>query len=121
GRGGRGCGVRESRGGKVRAGKSTRADDVITTKTPKTASQPDTSVEARPHTRTGLTPEILSRAIIDNLHFVLGRHRDIATPNEWFRAVAYTVRDRLMDRWIKNVPALINPQNRTVAYLSAEF
>jgi len=73
------------------------------------------------HTRTGLSAEILTRAIRDNLCFVLGRHPTIATNYEWFRAVALTIRDRLMDRWIKNVPALIDPNVRTVCYLSAEF
>ncbi|HZE97104.1 MAG TPA: glycogen/starch/alpha-glucan phosphorylase [Planctomycetota bacterium] len=73
------------------------------------------------HTRTGLSSEILAHAILDNLSFVLGRHIDLATPNEWYRAVAYTVRDRLMDRWIRNVPALIDKDVKTVAYLSAEF
>jgi starch phosphorylase len=73
------------------------------------------------HTRTGLSAEILTRAIHDNLCFVLGRHPSIATDYEWFRAVALTVRDRLMDRWIRNVPSLIDPDVRTVSYLSAEF
>ena len=40
------------------------------------------------HTRTGLSAEILTRAIHDNLCFVLGRHPSIATDYEWFRAVA---------------------------------
>src|SRR5581483_10901372 len=73
------------------------------------------------HTRTGLSAEILARAIQDNLCFVLGRHPSIATDYEWFRAVALTIRDRLMDRWIRNVPSLIDPGVRTVGYLSAEF
>ena len=73
------------------------------------------------HTRTGLSAEILARAIHDNLCFVLGRHPSIATNYEWFRAVALTIRDRLMDRWIRNVPDLISPDVRTVSYLSAEF
>ncbi|HXX92679.1 MAG TPA: glycogen/starch/alpha-glucan phosphorylase [Planctomycetota bacterium] len=75
----------------------------------------------REHTRTGLSAELLLRAIRDNLHFVLGRHPTLATHYEWFRTVAYTLRDRIMDRWIRNVPVLLHPDVRVVSYLSAEF
>ncbi len=75
----------------------------------------------REHTRTGLTVGHLRRAILDNLRFILGRHPWLATHNEWYQALAYTLRDRLMDRWIRAVPSLIRPDVRVVSYLSAEF
>jgi starch phosphorylase len=89
-----------------------------------TSSQPSVPIALpaeKEHTRTGLSRELLERAIRDNLHFVLGRHPSLATPYEWFRAVAYTLRDRIMDRWIRNVPVVIHPDVRVVSYLSAEF
>jgi starch phosphorylase len=91
--------------------------------TPDTVKSPTAFAPSpeREHTRTGLSPEVLSRAIRDNLHFVLGRHPSLATRYEWFRAVAYTLRDRLMDRWIRNVPTILDPDVRVVSYLSAEF
>jgi starch phosphorylase len=70
--------------------------------------------------RTGMSPEILRRAILDNLHFVLGRVPESASRHDWFLAVAYTVRDRLLNRWT-GVARLRTPQIRSVAYLSAEF
>jgi starch phosphorylase len=75
----------------------------------------------REHTRTGMSAEIFTRAIRDNLYFVLGRHPELATNTEWFRAAAYTLRDRLMERWIRGVPSLISPGVRVASYLSAEF
>ncbi|MCG2720861.1 MAG: glycogen/starch/alpha-glucan phosphorylase [Thermodesulfovibrionales bacterium] len=70
--------------------------------------------------RTGLTVEAIRQSVLDNLYFHLGKIPDTATQHDWYMALAYTVRDRLMQRWIKTV------QNYTedltvVAYLSDEF
>lgn len=71
--------------------------------------------------RTGLSPEMLKRAIVDNLFYVQGRLPEIATRNDWYMALAFTVRDRLLDRWIKTVRTLMKHDMRVVSYLSAEF
>ncbi len=71
--------------------------------------------------RTGLSPEMLKRAIVDNLFYVQGRLPEIATRNDWYMALAFTVRDRLLDRWIKTVRTLVKHDMRVVSYLSAEF
>ncbi len=70
--------------------------------------------------RTGLSVEAIRQSVLDNLYFHLGKVPDTATQHDWYLALAYTVRDRLMQRWIKTV------QNYTeditvVAYLSDEF
>ena len=41
-------------------------------------------------------------AIFDNLHFVQGRVPDLATTNDWYMALAYAVRDRILLRWIRS-------------------
>jgi starch phosphorylase len=70
--------------------------------------------------RTGLSVEAIRQSVLDNLYFHMGKVPDTATQHDWYMALAYTVRDRLMQRWIKTV------QNYTedltvVAYLSDEF
>ena len=72
-------------------------------------------------TRTGLSPEALSRALRDNLYYAQGRLPEIATRHDWYMALAYTVRDRLLERWIKTVHTLMKKDVKVVSYLSAEF
>ena len=71
--------------------------------------------------RTGMSVEALKRAIADNLIYVQGRFPDVATAHDYYMAVAYTVRDRLLERWIKSAQTYKNTRARTVCYLSAEF
>ncbi len=71
--------------------------------------------------RTGMSVAALKRAIADNLFYVLGRFPDVATDHDYYMAVAYTVRDRLLDRWIKSAQTYKLTRARTLCYLSAEF
>jgi len=72
--------------------------------------------------RTGLSPAALAQAVADNLHYVQARVPEIATRNDWYMALACTVRDRLLDRWIKTVQGVLTSKDvRVVCYLSAEF
>ncbi len=73
------------------------------------------------HTRTGLSKESLRNAYVDNLFYVQGRFREVATPNDLYMAAAYTVRDRLLARWLKTAQTYKATGARTVCYLSAEF
>jgi starch phosphorylase len=77
--------------------------------------------KAHEHTRTGLSKDALKRAYLDNLFYVQGRFREVATDNDLYMAAAYTVRDRLLARWIKSAQTYKKHNSRTVAYLSAEF
>ncbi len=70
--------------------------------------------------RTGLGPESIARGILDNLRYVQGRFPQFATRNDWYMALAYTVRDRVLDRWMRTMDHL-TAKVRTVCYLSAEF
>jgi len=72
--------------------------------------------------RTGLSPAALAQAVADNLHYVQARVPEIATRNDWYLALACTVRDRLLDRWIKTVQGMLTSKDlKVVCYLSAEF
>ena len=72
--------------------------------------------------RTGMSVEALRRALADNLFYVQGKFRAIATKNDYYMALAYTVRDRLLQRWINTIETYIKQkQPKIVCYLSAEF
>src|SRR5215813_4012409 len=71
--------------------------------------------------RTGLSVETLQRAIKDNLFYLQGKFPEIASNNDWYMAVAYTVRDRLLRRWIATMQNYMRNDVRVVGYLSAEF
>ena len=71
--------------------------------------------------RTGLSKRALKRAFLDNLYYVQGKFAALATKHDYYMALAYTVRDRLLQRWISTATAYTHNGSRTVAYLSAEF
>jgi len=70
--------------------------------------------------RTGTSPEILAQAILDNLYYLRGCPPELATRNDWYMALAYTVRDRLLDKWVQTLKHL-KEDVKVVSYLSAEF
>jgi glycogen phosphorylase len=72
--------------------------------------------------RTGLSVATLRRALVDNLFYVQGKFPEIATKNDLYMALAYTVRDRLLQRWINTTETYLKQQKpKIVCYLSAEF
>jgi glycogen phosphorylase len=73
----------------------------------------------RESVRVGSEPEALAEALLDNLHYVQAKLPQHATRNDWYMALAYTVRDRLLDRYISTIETLESV--KVVAYLSAEF
>ncbi len=71
--------------------------------------------------RTGLSVETLIRAIADNLFYLQGKFAEIATAHDYYMAVAYTVRDRMLQRWLNTHETYLKQDVRVVGYLSAEF
>ncbi|MFM7449707.1 MAG: glycogen/starch/alpha-glucan phosphorylase [Leptolyngbyaceae cyanobacterium] len=71
--------------------------------------------------RTGLSIEAFKRAFVDNLFYVQGKFPAIATQYDYYMALAYAVRDRLLQRWINTAETYTRERARTVCYLSAEF
>jgi starch phosphorylase len=71
--------------------------------------------------RTGLSVETLKRAFADNLFFIQGKYDSIATPKDFYMALSYTVRDRLLQRWLKTMKTYAEQNVKQVYYLSAEF
>ena len=94
------------------------------------ASEVTTEFQARAHKmdrsdniRTGLEADAIATALIDNLHCLQAKLPQYATRNDWYMAIAYTVRDRMMHRYIGTVESIFesNTDAKVVAYLSAEF
>ena len=85
-----------------------------------TTATPTASVPAE-HTRTGTSVELLKRAIMDNRFCLLGRPFDAATPHDHYTALAYTVRDRLLERFMRSSRQHKESRARTVCYFSAEY
>ena len=75
---------------------------------------------AKESIRTGTSPETLAQALLDNLYCVQGRPPELATRNDWYMALAYTVRDRLLQNWVQTLKT-IRQDVKVVSYLSAEF
>ena len=71
--------------------------------------------------RTGLSVSAIKQAILDNLAYIQGRFAPIATKNDYYMALAYTVRDRMLDLWTRTAKTYFEKASRTVCYLSAEF
>jgi starch phosphorylase len=87
-----------------------------------TASQSDPAPAAEhEHVRTGTSPGAFKRAFLDNLNYSVGLPLEMSTAEDRYQAVALSVRDRIMQRWVKRDSLWNRPDVRQVSYLSAEF
>jgi starch phosphorylase len=80
--------------------------------------KPDLQLEDE---RTALSKEALKGAFLDDLFYMQGKFPALATKNDYYMALAYAVRDRMLQHWISTAAAYTKQASRTVAYLSAEF
>jgi starch phosphorylase len=71
--------------------------------------------------RIGLGVEAIKQDFLDNLRYIQGRFPLVATLNDQYQALAYTVRARLLERWLQAAESYRRNAVRTVCYFSAEF
>ncbi|MCG8424631.1 MAG: glycogen/starch/alpha-glucan phosphorylase [Proteobacteria bacterium] len=71
--------------------------------------------------RTGMSPAALKRAVLDHLTFTRSKDVRSATVLDVCFALAYTVRDRLIQRWVKTQRTYQQEDPKRLYYLSAEF
>ncbi len=90
-----------------------------TTKTATKRAAPEKT--GAPCIRTGGSVAEIKQAILDNLTCIQGRFAPVATRNDYYLAVAYTVRDRILAQWARTAHTYYAKASRTVCYLSAEF
>ena len=62
--------------------------------------------------RTGSGADVIARALIDNLRYLQAKLPQHATRNDWYMALAYTVRDRMLDRYIATLDAIADGAER---------
>jgi len=82
-------------------------------------------MKTQDHVRTGNTPKAISQAFLDHLYYSLGRIPALATRNDLYLALAYTVRDRLLAHWIEGIGKMRQSEKqrriKAVCYFSAEY
>ena len=71
--------------------------------------------------RIGYEVEEIRQAFLNNLYYVQARDCRTATLNDHYLALAYTVRDRMLARWMKSIETDLGADVRMVSYLSAEY
>lgn len=71
--------------------------------------------------RGGQTVESFKRALVDNLYYARGQGAYTAGKYDVYVALAYTIRDILMDRWRKTVDTFVDNRPKFVYYFSAEY
>lgn len=56
-----------------------------------------------------------------HLHFTIGKDRNQATEHDYMMALSYTVRDQLMQKWIRTQQNYKETDPKRVYYLSLEW
>ena len=65
--------------------------------------------------------DALKHSIAYKLMFIVGKDPTIATQHDWLNATLFTVRDRMVERWLRSNRAQLSQDVRQVYYLSMEF
>ena len=63
----------------------------------------------------------MSESLQNHLIFSCFKTDAVATPRDWYATAAYTVRDHVIDRWVKTAEAYYAEDPKRVYYLSLEF
>ena len=63
----------------------------------------------------------LKAAVLAKLTYAVGKIPDVASPRDWFLAVAFATRDIVVDRWIESLNGVYADGRKRVYYLSLEF
>ena len=88
---------------------------------PDTTSLRPTRPSAVPVRAPGRSADEFAEQFLRNLHNERGVTLAASSANDRYFALAYTVRDHLMARWLGDVRRQLQPDVKTVCYLSAEY
>jgi glycogen phosphorylase len=89
---------------------------ITTTKTGGNEIDPFTAPSSAPTTTEGLKNDILR-----HIEFTLGRDPHMPDQHACFMGLAYSIRDQLIERWIKSQRSLYDAMAKRVYFLSLEF
>ncbi|BDV43712.1 alpha-1,4 glucan phosphorylase [Geotalea uraniireducens] len=64
---------------------------------------------------------LIIKSFLEHLEYTLGKDKYSATRHDLFNALAYAVRDRMVERWLDTQQAYYNDDPKRVYYLSMEF
>ena len=64
---------------------------------------------------------LIIKSFLEHMEYTLGKDKYTATKYDAFNALAYAVRDKLVERWLDTQQAYYNSDNKRVYYLSMEF
>ncbi|QWV95204.1 glycogen/starch/alpha-glucan phosphorylase [Geomonas oryzisoli] len=64
---------------------------------------------------------LIIKSFLEHLEYTLGKDKYSATAYDRFNALAYAVRDHLVERWLDTQQAYYNSDNKRVYYMSMEF
>jgi starch phosphorylase len=73
------------------------------------------------HTRVARSVEAIRRSFLDNLFYITGRTLQNATTLDYYTALSYAIRDRMLAQMVASSELYKRRGAKTVAYLSAEF
>ncbi len=71
--------------------------------------------------RIGTDVESIKRAFINHLHYTLAKDKYSATSRDLYSALAHTIRDQLISRWIQTQQDYYDSDPKRVYYISLEF
>lgn len=71
--------------------------------------------------RLGMQAPALMQAVLDHLHYSVGRLPSVAATHDYYCALALAIRDRMQHRWINTAQTYFDLNRKIVCYLSAEF
>ncbi|EAM51605.1 glycogen/starch/alpha-glucan phosphorylase [Crocosphaera watsonii WH 8501] len=93
----------------------------LTPKVKNTSTSPEKTNIKIEDDRTGMNKETLKRAFLDHLFYIQGVDRSKASLRDYYMALSYTVRDRLLHRFLKTIETYKKEEVKIVSYFSAEF
>jgi starch phosphorylase len=72
-------------------------------------------------TRVGMDPSVFKRSVLDHVLYTCARELRHASAADFYQALAHTVRDRLVHRWLATQRTYQERDVKRIHYLSSEF
>ena len=69
----------------------------------------------------GTSVEAIKQSFLDNISYRQAKFPEVATDHDRYMALAHTVRDRIIHRWLRTASTYYQHASRSVCYFSAEF
>jgi len=73
------------------------------------------------HRSAGMSTEAIQTSLANHLIYSNSKYHINATTRDWFQTTAYTVRDRLVERWMETMQSYYEHDAKRIYYLSLEF